>query len=51
MKAIAKGKAMARIRELTGEAIPDNALLDIQVPALTPFARLHWPHHLGPLLT
>ena len=30
VKNVAKAKAMARIRELTGENLPDDAMLDIQ---------------------
>ena len=33
VKDVAKAKAMARIRDLTGEALPDNAMLDIQARA------------------
>ena len=34
VKGIAKAKAMARIQELTGEALPAHAMLDIQVGKL-----------------
>jgi hypothetical protein len=33
VKGVAKAKAMARIQELTGEALPAHAMLDIQVGA------------------
>ena len=39
VKDVAKAKAVARIRELTGEHLPDNAMLDIQArPCHLPWA-------------
>ena len=43
VKGVAKAKAMARIQELTGEALPQNAMLDIQARAPPCWCKLYIP--------